>query len=416
VKKTGGRGAAVVLGGFLIMALLHAMMQGCFSLFLIPVTEDMGLPRSAFSTCSSVVAFAAMCVSPLMGKLLTGRHVRAVFLSCIVGLGLSYASYSLAQSAAALYLSAAFEGAFSCGAVMMPVSIIITNWFGRRSGTPMAAALAGSGLGGAVITPILTRMLAEHGWRYAFRTFGILMILVEIPVALFLMKPYPPSSRPGAAEGAGARPRDGGFPPELRRSPAFWIYLLGILSMCIVGYAGTSQLSAFLTDAYSPGFSAAIMTTFLLILAPSKLLLGRLYDRFGPRAGTLFAMGFSAVSMLMLLGRGRTLMCVMAACFALGNTSGTVSPPVLTAAFFGTEHYGAVYGVVNAVCMIGSMIGPPAAASVYDATGSYRPAWLACFALCVLSAACVLYTSRQGIQSGADVPRTAEKKNTAQPV
>mgnify|MGYP007063155599 FL=1 len=63
-------GFVVVLGGFIIMALLHSMLQTCFSLFLVPVTEGMGVARTQFSLCTSVVAIVTMIVSPKMGKML----------------------------------------------------------------------------------------------------------------------------------------------------------------------------------------------------------------------------------------------------------------------------------------------------------------------------------------------------------
>ena len=148
-------GFVVVLGGFIIMALLHSMLQTCFSLFLVPVTEGMGVARTQFSLCTSVVAIVTMIVSPKMGKMLGQKNTRALFTLCVAGMGLSYASYSLATEIWHMYISAAFVGAFSCGAVVMPVSIIIANWFEKGRGLAMSIALAGSGIGGTIITPIL---------------------------------------------------------------------------------------------------------------------------------------------------------------------------------------------------------------------------------------------------------------------
>ena len=59
-----------VIGGFLIMALLHSMLQTCFSLFLFPVTGDMHISTTAFSGCSSIVAIASMFAAPKIGKLM----------------------------------------------------------------------------------------------------------------------------------------------------------------------------------------------------------------------------------------------------------------------------------------------------------------------------------------------------------
>ncbi|MEE0410051.1 MAG: MFS transporter, partial [Clostridia bacterium] len=110
-------GFVIVLGGFIIMALLHSMLQTCFSLFLVPVTEGMGVTRTQFSLCTSVVAIVTMFVSPKMGKLLGKKNTRTIFTLCVAGMGLSYATYSFATEIWHMYISAALVGAFSCGAV-----------------------------------------------------------------------------------------------------------------------------------------------------------------------------------------------------------------------------------------------------------------------------------------------------------
>ena len=66
-------GFVIVFGGFIIMALLHSMLQTCFSLFLVPVTEGMGIARTQFSLCTSIVAIVMMIISPKMGKVLVHK-------------------------------------------------------------------------------------------------------------------------------------------------------------------------------------------------------------------------------------------------------------------------------------------------------------------------------------------------------
>ena len=64
----------IVIGGFIIMALLHSMIQTCFSLFLPAVTDYMHISNTAFSGCSSIVAIASMLVAPKMGKYMQNSH------------------------------------------------------------------------------------------------------------------------------------------------------------------------------------------------------------------------------------------------------------------------------------------------------------------------------------------------------
>lgn len=402
-------GFVIVLGGFIIMALLHSMLQTCFSLFLVPVTEGMGVLRTQFSLCSSVVAIVTMIVSPKMGKLLgKGTNTRKVFTICVIGMALSYASYSLAKEIWHMYISAAFVGAFSCGAVAMPVSIIISNWFEKGRGTAMSIALAGSGIGGTIITPILNKTIQNSGYSKAFLIFGLAMLIIEVPVAFFLMKPKPEDMGLipyGADEEAKddpkkaakkAAPKINVTLAELKKQPFFYVYVFGIFAMCICGYGSLAQLSASLTDTFDADFSAKIVAFFLLILTPAKISLGWMYDKLGSKFGTVYVMTIYAIAFAMLaFVSNRAAMYVMAVFFSIGISSGTVSPSVVTAATFGNKDYGSVFGFVNMGAMAAMVLGSPAIALVYDLSGSYKIAWITCIVLSILSILCLSWADTQ---------------------
>ena len=390
----------VVVGGFLIMALLHSMIQTCFSLFLNPVTEYMGVSRTAFSICTSLVAISTVLLAPTMGSFLgTSRYTRPIFLLCITGMGVSYASYALATRIWHMYISAVFVGIFSCGAISMPISIIIANWFEQYRGLAMSIALAGSGIGGSVITPILTNLISQHGWRAAFLVFGVAMIVIELPVALLLMPPSPQSC--GSA--ALGREEDENLSRQekterqvplnwLKRQPFFYIFLIGMFAVSFVGYGSLSHLALHLTDVYDASFSNAIISFFLLILTPAKIGLGYIYDKMGAKTGTILVMLSHAASFLLLQLRGsENMMWIMAVLFSVGISNGTVAPSVVTPLLFGTREYGTIFGYVYSFCMLGMVVGSPFIAFVYDITGTYRLAWACCFALCLLSIVCLVY-------------------------
>ena len=396
-------GFVIVLGGFIIMALLHSMLQTCFSLFLVPVTEGMGVTRTQFSLCTSVVAIVTMFVSPKMGKLLGKKNTRTIFTLCVAGMGLSYATYSFATEIWHMYISAALVGAFSCGAVVMPVSIIISNWFEKGRGTAMSIALAGSGLGGTVITPILNNLIASQGYSRAFLIFGILMVVIEVPIAFFVMRPSPadmglePFGHNSVDKASSGKKKEtvevNVTLAELKKQPFFYIYLLGIFAMCVCGYGSLGQLSAALTDSYGATFSAAIVSFFLLVLTPAKISLGWIYDKFGSKIGTIYVMAVYGIAFLLLafVTDNPMVMDAMAVCFSIGISSGTVSPSVVTAATFGSKDYGAIFGFVNIFSMAAMIVGSPAIAAVYDFAGSYKFAWITCFVLSILSIICLVY-------------------------
>lgn len=391
--KRNMRAYAATAGGFLLMAVLHTALHSSFSLFLLPVTESIGMPRSVFTLCTSIVALISLLLSPAMGKWMSGKQLRLLFIVCVAGFGISYAGYGLAQNALHFFLVSVVVGIFSCGATAIPVSIILTDWLPESSGTAVSIAYAGSGIGGAIITPFLADVLATHGWRSAFVFIALTMLAIGLPAALFLLRPNPEKvpARAVKSDKNAENPI-----ATLLKKPYFLVFLLGIFFSCFVAFAQSSHNSPHLSVVYNESFSALLISFMMLVQTPAKILLGRLYDKKGVRTATLFVMGCAAVSMLAYpLIADRFLIWPAVALVAIGNCCGTVSPPVLTSSIFGTKYYGYIFGVVNTVLMLAKMIGPPLCALIYDASGSYTYAWLLCALFSVLSILCFFYAHTQ---------------------
>ena len=85
--KRNMRAYAATAGGFLLMAVLHTALHSSFSLFLLPVTESIGMPRSVFTLCTSIVALISLLLSPAMGKWMSGKQLRLLFIVCVAGSG-----------------------------------------------------------------------------------------------------------------------------------------------------------------------------------------------------------------------------------------------------------------------------------------------------------------------------------------
>ncbi len=60
-----------------------------------------------------------------------------------------------------------------------------------KTAVAMSIALAGSGIGGSIITPILTKVIENSGWRAALFFFVLCIDIDELPVAYFLMPTSP---------------------------------------------------------------------------------------------------------------------------------------------------------------------------------------------------------------------------------
>lgn len=396
----------IVGASVLIMAMLHPLITTCWGLYVKPVTEDMGLNRSAFALCSTIISGVTLLLSPYLGKWLAKKNTQLIHAICVIGLAASYASFSLGQSIVHFYISAFFMGAFSCGAVALPISIVLTNWFVKKRGLAISIALAGSGIGGAIISPIMGNIITNYGWRMSYLVFAAGMLVIALPM-IFIMKKSPETmglKAYGADEAADSAVQKTSVPKielnlplsEVKKHSFFWIYLFGMFCLCFVGFGSLSQLAAFLADAHGTAFAAGVLSFFLIIVTIGKISLGWIYDKFGTRIGTTYICIVFALSIVcMLFPESKTLMYVMAFLYGLGICTGTVCPPVITASMFGSKYYGEIYGYVNLVVYLGAALSVPAIAIVFDKTGSYQVAWYLCIALIVISLITLLYSENK---------------------
>ena len=74
-KKKIFYGWFIVAGCVLIMALGYAPLVSCASLFIKPITEDLGIGRSAYTLVNTISTLLGVFLAPLAGKLMSSKHM-----------------------------------------------------------------------------------------------------------------------------------------------------------------------------------------------------------------------------------------------------------------------------------------------------------------------------------------------------
>ena len=181
----------VVIGCLLITCTLVPPIMALSSKFLMQVTEELQISRSAFTLANTILQGLGIFLSPFVSAKLAKGDMKKIQTISIAGFAVSYASYSLAQNVVHLYISSIFIGIFYLNATLIPVSMMITNWFTKKRGLAMSIAMAGIGIGGAVFSPIVTALLTRYGWRHTYQIMAVIMLVIALPAAIFLLKKRP---------------------------------------------------------------------------------------------------------------------------------------------------------------------------------------------------------------------------------
>lgn len=171
---------------FVLMFFVFTIIKSLHSLFLVPVTESLGMERSAFSLIFTITGLSVAVALPVVSKLLNRYSVKIVATVGVLMASLGFAAYSLARESWHFYLIALIVGAGTAGCTNVVIALLINNWFIDRKGMALGIAFTGSGFGTALISPILSHCLLQYGWQFSYVCFGLLMGAVCVPLTWLL--------------------------------------------------------------------------------------------------------------------------------------------------------------------------------------------------------------------------------------
>jgi MFS family permease len=254
--------------------------------------------------------------------------------------------------------------------------------------------------------PAVGAIVQARGWRTAWASVGVALIVALAPVSWLLVKPDPGTNAELAAppEVPATEAADATL-AEALRSPAFWVF--GIASS-LYGLAA-SGIGLFNESILAErGFPADTYYTALAVTAITGLagnfMAGAWADR-GSLRRVLVAALVLLTAALIALPHVTATAHVMAQAVAMGLAGGFVM--VVFFSFwgkaYGRTHLGRIQGVAQALTVFASATGPLVLAWCAAATGSYAGAFYALAAtLVVLTLAAVVVP----VPAGADGSRS----------
>lgn len=381
----------IVIGGTVIMAFATPMINALSTLFIIPISDDLGISRSSFIITSTITSIASIMSSFVIGRYINFKNIKKIQVCSTLVLALSYGSYAFAQKIGHIYIASLFMGFSYMLAGMLPISIMVSNWFEQKRGLAMSIVLSGVGIGAAIFSPLITVIMTNYSWRMSRIFVALTLVLVTIPIILFVMKTTP--------EEIGLKPYGYFFEglidnklkgnvnfeidnniilKEFIKNRYFYLFMLGVVTSGIVCGGAMQQIGPFFTDLYSPTYAGMIISIYSFSAIFGKLILGWLYDRFDNIISLVFGCFAFGVSFILMAFCGQSMisMIIAAIFFGAGNSIGSININLITFSIFGRKYYSKMLSISKSVQQIGMAIGPPLLSSMYDRTNSYKVVWI----------------------------------------
>ncbi|HZU63512.1 MAG TPA: MFS transporter [Novosphingobium sp.] len=364
------------------------IVNATFSGFLVPVSGDLGLSRSAFTFVLTLISVLGLVAYPVSGRLIDRFGPRPVALAGNLLFGLSVAGLGLVSAKLwVLYGLFALMGVLATLPGTVLFARVVSTWFFAHRG--LVLGLSGGvafGIGGMIVPPFAEAVMQAWGWRAAYVGLGVLTIAVGQPVFWLWLKEAPrggPAAAPAALTGLSRA--------EAMRTPAFWILLVGVA----VGAGSTSSVITHMIPLAAErgfGFATALSALSALYAANAiwQTALGALLDRLGmARIAALFVLPGMAGAWLLnsAHSEGQVILGALLVGLSAGTEYGLV--PFCIPRYFGFRCYGEIYGVIFGMIMLLQGLAPFLMDLAYDLTGNYHPA-LAAFSFTLLGCAGVI--------------------------
>jgi len=366
-----------------IMSLV--MMANPFSIVLKQLMAEFESGRGMVSMAPSISTAAGGIAGLFLGRLLLTHRPRVFMLwgSLIGGICLLLVSITgELWQVFALY--------FICGVAMTGVGALtmftfLSKWFVKKFGTAVGINMTGGAVSSILIAPLIGFLAEHYGWRITYVFAGSLLLVVNIPLILFLMKDSPevinqtPDGLPpeltipiknGQSSPATGAGRDIG---KCLKNPALWATGLGFAMIAAGDMAVMQHEVSFLTDMNIPATLAATALGFTMAISGvSRLSSGWLADRLSSRYVAIMFLIIEICGMVILMHtKSMSQVWLFVIVYGLGTGASTTLLPMVLRDLFGSANFSMLFAILDIFYRGGAAIGVPMAGFIFDATGSY---------------------------------------------
>ncbi len=359
-----------------------------FTVFFLPISQDLGISRAATSLAFSLSRAQGAIEAPLVGYLIDRYGPRPIIVTAVFLAGVGYILLSWVTSYTGfmvVYLGVICL-AFIAGFVHSPM-VVANSWFIRRRARAMTVVSAAVPIGGALISPLLAVGVASVGWRWAAFASGCIFLLVCLPLSFQLKRspesigllpdgdiaPANPGSNSPADEAAN---NSAGADFTSRQAMKTWVFWLLVISMTARGTCYSTATVHFIPlmvwKGLSEGAAATLLGAFAFINLLAHFVLGWIADRVNKPKLLAVCHFLPALALPPLFVDSAYWQLLL---FTTTFTFLDASFPILWATvgdFFGRRHFATIRGMMSFFYMWGSFAGPVMAGAIYDRTQSYE--------------------------------------------
>jgi MFS family permease len=372
--------------------------------------KDLGWSAAAYGGAFSVYYVVFGIVVTVAGMLVVRFGPRLLI---VVGAGVLVvvcALLSLVNELWQFYLLAGVYGAAVSGGGVVTGPQLTSNWLHKRRGMVIGLLLAGTALGGSLLTVVGERVMAAYdSWRPSWLVIAALMTIAVAVTVLFVRTR--PEDRGQMIDGVtdlaeleraeGRKTArvykclDPWTAGQAVRTPSLWLLVL-VYGLCNYTYLGTlpHQVS-FLTGerGVSSDVAAGALALMVGFMAVGKAGGGWLADRIEPKKTLgLTSLTSAAGLALLLFWHGVPALYLYVSFLGIGFGGCQSQTSAALANYFGRQHVAAILGLTMGPAALLGALSTWLTGYISDQAASYVPAFVVMLVLSVIGGICAFVT------------------------
>jgi OFA family oxalate/formate antiporter-like MFS transporter len=393
--------------------------QYVWALFVPPLQAKLGVTLSALQVTFALFSICQCGLGPMHGYLaekFTPRQFAAMG-GALVGASWVLSSYVLDLQL--LYVTYGVLSGIGTGMIYVAAVELMTRWFPERRGFAIGMVAGSYGFGAVITTFPIDASIRASGYQHTLLIYGLVLGIVSILVALGMRHPPIDLARQHRESLALASlGRRNYTSAEMLRTPIFWLMFVMMSMMATGGLMVISQIGAFARD-FGIGKDTLVLGMAALPLALTidriangitRPFFGWVSDRIGRENTMTVAFLLEGVSILLMqiFGSNPVWFVLLSGVIFFGWGEIYSLFPAIQGDLFGQKHAANNFGILLVATAVGSILGGPLAALLFEQSHSWTLVFSIVSGLDVLTALLalvVLKPMRQRFLEGDAVGR-----------
>lgn len=336
-------------------------------LFYNPVCSDLGILRGTFNLQSLIGTAVITATLMMMPKVLQRFSIKRLITFAVVCVSICYFLDSFNNGVVGFFIVnmiRCFCGSFYNSLITF---LIINSWFTENNGMATSIMMCCSGAAGAILSPIINKVITNYGWRNGYRTVSAIVLFFCLPIMLYRRNLIAAETDTKTMESNKEETA------HYKRDPVSYIVLIIFLITCYSLASFMSHVAGYCeAEGFSAKVGAAALSCNLAGNMVFKLLAGFLGDRFGVRRVNRIVLSAPIFAFLLFLFAKNEMSVYIAGLLSgAANAGAGLSANLIIRDVYGNASFGEIRSATSLFTQPAFSVFTALSGYTYDFTGNY---------------------------------------------